>query len=327
MSILVGRREFLAAGLAGGAVSTLPRTDAAIEELQAGIPRVRHSVFDARAKLDSYRRGVETMMQWSRNDPTDPRGWTFQAAIHGSLGEGPFFNKCKHGSKWFFPWHRAYLWFFEKIVRQASGDPDFTLPYWDWNNPGRDVLPAPFRDQTSVLFHKRRAELNTGVPLTNDTQTRLALDLTRTLQAPGFRNTLFKPGFGYNPRNGGKGAMENPPHDAVHNRVGEDMGDPRTAALDPIFWVHHVNIDRLWDVWLASGRSNPDDADWANNVDDGRRSPWSFFDENKTETDVTTAEFLYGGARLDYEYDNLQGNSRRCWPRLTYVELCGRTAR
>ena len=31
------------------------------------------------------------------------------------------------------------------------------------------------------------------------------------------------------------------------------MSDPDTAGLDPIFWLHHANIDRLWEVW----RQNP----------------------------------------------------------------------
>jgi hypothetical protein len=28
------------------------------------------------------------------------------------------------------------------------------------------------------------------------------------------------------------------------------MLDPSLAALDPIFWLHHANVDRLWEVWL-----------------------------------------------------------------------------
>jgi tyrosinase len=37
-----------------------------------------------------------------------------------------------------------------------------------------------------------------------------------------------------------------------------------TAALDPIFWLHHANIDRLWTVWLRRdvGHQNPADAKW-----------------------------------------------------------------
>jgi len=45
------------------------------------------------------------------------------------------------------------------------------------------------------------------------------------------------------------------------------MGDPETAALDPIFWLHHSNIDRLWEVWRHRDPSdpsfaNPTDAAW-----------------------------------------------------------------
>lgn len=42
------------------------------------------------------------------------------------------------------------------------------------------------------------------------------------------------------------------------------MGDPVTAALDPIFWLHHANIDRLWEVWLGDNAEhvNPTDAKW-----------------------------------------------------------------
>lgn len=37
-----------------------------------------------------------------------------------------------------------------------------------------------------------------------------------------------------------------------------------TAGLDPVFWLHHANIDRLWEVWLrqGGGRTNPTDASW-----------------------------------------------------------------
>jgi tyrosinase len=49
------------------------------------------------------------------------------------------------------------------------------------------------------------------------------------------------------------------------------MTNPDTAALDPIFWLHHANIDRLWNVWLRQKQQpgdtpdvfrNPTDSDW-----------------------------------------------------------------
>jgi tyrosinase len=46
------------------------------------------------------------------------------------------------------------------------------------------------------------------------------------------------------------------------------MTDPRWAALDPIFRLHHANIDRLWNRWLelGDGRTNPSDVAWLDRV-------------------------------------------------------------
>lgn len=65
-------------------------------------------------------------------------------------------------------------------------------------------------------------------------------------------------------------AIDRAPHGAMHNYIGfgndtigksmfnpikqkKDIGglmqDVNTAAFDPIFWVHHTNIDRIWQQW------------------------------------------------------------------------------
>src|SRR5215210_5054408 len=41
-------------------------------------------------------------------------------------------------------------------------------------------------------------------------------------------------------------------HNAVHVWVGGSMGSVPTATADPLFWMHHANIDRLWWVWQSS---------------------------------------------------------------------------
>lgn len=40
------------------------------------------------------------------------------------------------------------------------------------------------------------------------------------------------------------------------------MSDYNTAGLDPIFWLHHANIDRRWTGWLTSTRHNPTEREW-----------------------------------------------------------------
>ena len=53
------------------------------------------------------------------------------------------------------------------------------------------------------------------------------------------------------------------------------MGGFDTAGLDPIFWLHHANIDRLWDVWLGQpGRANSTEAAWLTGL------TFKFHDEN-----------------------------------------------
>jgi tyrosinase len=83
-------------------------------------------------------------------------------------------------------------------------------------------------------------------------------------------------GFGgpktdFNNRGGAHGGIESQPHDQVHGLVGGSngvvdglMATPVTAGLDPIFWLHHANIDRLWDVWtrMPTSTGNPPDDSW-----------------------------------------------------------------
>jgi len=53
----------------------------------------------------------------------------------------------------------------------------------------------------------------------------------------------------------GQGLLENIPHNTIHDWVGtrcgsnRDMGSLRYAALDPIFYLHHCNIDRIWSLY------------------------------------------------------------------------------
>jgi hypothetical protein len=58
------------------------------------------------------------------------------------------------------------------------------------------------------------------------------------------------------------GVMESWAHDMVHVAVGGASGNmkhPNTAARDPIFWLHHANLDRLWNRWLDNNaHRNPD---------------------------------------------------------------------
>jgi tyrosinase len=70
------------------------------------------------------------------------------------------------------------------------------------------------------------------------------------------------------------GDLENNPHNLVHSYIGgfqgNDqsneqglMGDPLMAGLDPIFYLHHGNVDRLWAIWnVTLNNANPQNTNW-----------------------------------------------------------------
>ena len=45
------------------------------------------------------------------------------------------------------------------------------------------------------------------------------------------------------------GDLEGNAHNQVHNWCKGTLQNPATASYDPIFWMLHANVDRLWSIW------------------------------------------------------------------------------
>jgi len=281
----MNRREFVLATASGlvvvGGTGIAPRLAAAA---QNGM-HVRHNVYclnPAGREIASYKKAVTVM---KARAPTDPTSWAAQAAIHGTLTPlaGMITNQCKHGSRFFLSWHRIFLYYFEKIVRAAAGDPAFALPYWGYTPTGQRNLPVSFRSPASaanpLFVAGRHAAINAGTPLFPS-----VVDAGAALAELGF-DAFFSP------------ILEGTPHGAVHVAVGGWMGSVPTAAQDPIFWLHHCNIDRLWDVWIAGGggRADPTDAPWLTTA-------FNFYDETGATVSLTGADVLNDARQLRYRY-------------------------
>lgn len=290
------RRQFLgAAGGAGGLILLGARTS------WAQGPRVRKNVAQlTEAEIASLERGVAAMKRWRKNFAVS---WAFQANIHGynASEERQVYRgwgSCQHGSWWFLPWHRGYLLYFERILRVYSGDPNLTLPYWDWTNPDQRSLPARFLDPRSPLYEINRSfGANNGGELSES-----AIQWERALAEIPFSSSRPQRGFGgqvagrpgsYRPH----GALESLAHDLVHDQIGGYMGSPNTAGRDPIFWLHHANVDRLWGEWLRrqEGRYNPEDAVWLD-------TPFDFYGSRGVLGQATSRQILQTTAS-DYRYD------------------------
>lgn len=281
----ITRRNFLGAAVGAAASATLlgnslfdPSTAFAASSY------VRRDVGGMSATdpiLVSYAKAVQAMQALPSSNPLS---WTYQAAIHGTILPGSMtsWNMCQHGNYFFWSWHRMYLYWFERIIRKMAADPCWTLPYWNYTSVSERVLPPPFRDSTSPLYLADRGPgWNAGSASfpAGDVQYSAALTL------PNFTS--------------GSSSIEQSPHNNVHVDIGGLMGVIDTAAQDPIFFLHHSNIDRLWDIWLAQtpGAGFPfGDLTW-------RNTKFTFFDETGSQVQMTGCEVLRAQQQLGYSYE------------------------
>ena len=282
------------------------------------IPGVRENVADMddnHPTIKSYHKAVKAMKKLKS---TDPLSWTFQANMHGvpqDRGDHAAWKWCQHGNWWFLPWHRGYLYFFELIVRKMSEDDQFRLPYWAWEQPGQNVLPMPFRNpgtnrDSNPLHDESRSSANSGKPIQpggRNSSGSFYLDWMAAKRKTKFTHSEAALSYGglkqprtvlpAKPNGSEHGGMESNAHDLIHVAVNGRMGDPATAAQDPIFWLHHANVDRLWNRWLdVRGHDLPSDKDWYD-------QEFPFYNEQgKREVmDVATIIRLCG---LHYRYDD-----------------------
>jgi tyrosinase len=161
----------------------------------------------------------------ANTNAADPNSWSFWKNIH--------VNRCPHGIAYFLSWHRGYLYHFERQLRVASGDYKLVLPYWDYYSYA--TLPPEFTNASSTnpLYVPR---LNTNV--------RQAL----TLAPFSATVTNFQRGLTY----AFEPVLEDGPHNRVHDIIGNVMSS-MDSPNDPVFWLHHANVDRLWAAWVYAG--------------------------------------------------------------------------
>jgi hypothetical protein len=279
--------------------------------------RVRQDVYTLPAgdlTLDWYAQAVARMKLLPM---TDPMSWEYQAAIHGINPLNPAmagqWAQCQHATSFFLPWHRMYVLNFERIVSEhvasLGGPADWALPYWNYtaSDPATLSLPPAFRNSTlpggapnPLYVSLRNATANAGGPVLGprDVDLRACLTASSNTLPGGFFGGSPAAHFGLV-----SGALELTPHNAVHRQIGATpgglMADPDLAALDPIFWLHHSNIDRLWEVWLDCDllHTNLTSAYWLTGIS------FPFTDATGTPITMQTADVLsLTAALLDYSY-------------------------
>lgn len=201
--------------------------------------------------------------------------------------DNPQGRNAAHRGPAFLPWHRFMLRQLELTLQRILGDQLFGLPYWDWaadgegsardqlNSPlwqpagiggsGIPILTGPFvfdpNDPTSFAV---RIDTDSNGALR---QTRRGLERAlgqgistlpnKTDAASVIRGTIYdadpwdvsSAGF----RCQLEGWMPIPRLPGLHNRVhvwvGGDMS-PASSPNDPVFFLNHCNVDRIWEAWM-----------------------------------------------------------------------------
>jgi tyrosinase len=152
-----------------------------------------------------------------------------------------------HRRPGFLPWHRAYLLDLERELQAI--DPSVSLPYWRFDQPAPNIFILDFLGVSDPIGTVQFSATNplqfwrtdgvqgiNRLPFFNTaTQSAFVISEAQTLalgsQYPAFRT------------------MEGNPHGFAHTSFDGLLSDIPTAARDPLFFLLHCNVDRLWAKW------------------------------------------------------------------------------
>jgi tyrosinase len=247
--------------------------------------------------------------------------WHSQATIFATLlpGEtgGASYRNAAHRGPAFHPWHREMLRRLELELQKIV--PGIAIPYWDWTqdtaNPSgspiwRDdfmggngdgtrnwaVRRGPFREGQWTIIDENgnnagplRRQFGSGGS-TFPTSGGVGIALGET----PYDNPQWSSATSPSHRNRLEGFLSTPLHNRVHAWVGQTMQRVLVSPNDPVFFLHHCNVDRLWAQWQAQNPSQEylptSGGPPRHNLDD-QMYPW----------DVTPASVL-NIADLGYDY-------------------------
>ncbi|MFL6673512.1 MAG: tyrosinase family protein, partial [Massilia sp.] len=220
------RRGFLRNALLGTLAASMPPGAFAQATLSK---RLDWNTFKQGRDYSSFMDAIKKMR--ANTNAADKRSWQYWTNVH--------VNFCPHNVPYFIEWHRGYLRLFEKQLREMSGNPGLMLPYWNYY--ADPTIPREFTEAAAwnpLYIDRTNNNVSQALTLAPFSGT-----YTHFQREP---NDSFANAIAFEP------SLENQPHNPIHDLIGAVMTTMQ-SPLDPIFWLHHANIDRLTSAWVAAG--------------------------------------------------------------------------
>ncbi|BFU43602.1 tyrosinase MelC2 [Krasilnikovia sp. MM14-A1004] len=226
------------------------------------------------AKLTTDEKGyfVNAVLELKKRGRYDEFVRTHNKFILGDTDNG---KRTGHRSPSFLPWHRQFLLDFERALQAI--DPRVNLPYWDWTD--RDASKTPFtKDFLGGDGRSSDNQVTDGpfafsggkwtISVSGDSRKFLRRELGASQQplpsASDVRSVLGQNTYDVSPWNstsssGFRNLIEGWRGPNLHNRVHVWVGGDMTSGTspnDPVFWLHHCHIDKLWADWQKAHPSS-----------------------------------------------------------------------
>ncbi|GLJ28492.1 hypothetical protein SUGI_0560510 [Cryptomeria japonica] len=281
--------------------------------------RTRKAAHLADAELISKYDKALTLMKKLPLD--DPRSFLQQGRVHCAYCNGGYkvgSDTVQIHKSWFFaPFHRWYMYFYERILATLIEDDTFALPFWNWDTEEGMPIPDMFTVNCSSLYNNNRdpchqppVRINLAAPKScdsGDVSANYATIYSHMVSAAGTAELFHGAAVRYDDGETttlSAGALESSPHNLVHlwggspgNPNREDIGSLYSAGKDPLFYTHHSNVDRMWYIWNNKlGNKNYEDKDLM-------ETPFLFYDEKKQLVKVKAGD-CYDISKLRYQYQD-----------------------
>jgi tyrosinase len=172
---------------------------------------------------------------------------TYQAFVDIHMDMTHDMHGTGHGDTGFYrflPWHRVYLYKMEELLQTYV--PYLRIPYWDWEHD-RSPYEEPF---TWIIQPKgvTRYPLTALDPASPGGQALLKLpnqaDVDYIRGQTTYADFATKLEYAHNNVHSWVGGAEG----GIRGKEGT-MGDVMGSPADPLFWLHHANVDRIWSMW------------------------------------------------------------------------------